>query len=392
MSDSDLSPFSSGPVDDLPGDASDVASPPDTRRNLGILAVLAVGLLAFGGLYVGYARTRVADDLVDRQARALEAVRAFEEENGRIDADPTEVPEVEVELAESVAPKPGEVMFVNRVPGDDYGRLGIRHSDGSRTLLAQDCLRVHIAADHGVCLSETDPVLGTFETTFFEASNPAETIKSYASASPSRARISPDGTFSTVTAFISGGSYADIGIGETTTVVTIDEVDSNVLLRGAGQFEVNAEQSRYQTFDANYWGLTFVDQENFYITGFYDTLPEIMQGTLSTMTIEPTGWIGSCPSISPDGKTLVFKEQRPDGHYDLVAVDVETQEKRLLGETRSVDDQVEWLDNDTILYALHPEDGDLGLQPQFDIWELDLAEGSEPKMFLPSADSPAVAR
>ena len=81
-----------------------------------------------------------------------------------------------------------------------------------------------------------------------------------------------------------------------------------------------------------------------------------------------------------------------DNSFELVAVDLETNTQHKLGETRSVDDQVEWLDNDTILYALHPARGDTAVQHEFDIWMLDIAEGSEPKLFLPNADSPAVAR
>jgi len=39
-----------------------------------------------------------------------------------------------------------------------------------------------------------------------------------------------------------------------------------------------------------------------------------------------------------------------------------------------------------------PEGGDNPVQPEFDIWMLDIAPGSEPELFLPNADSPAVAR
>ena len=119
----------------------------------------------------------------------------------------------------------------------------------------------------------------------------------------------------------------------------------------------------------------------------------LLTGSFDSKTLEPTGYLGSCPSISPDGRHLVFKETLDDGDYALTAVDLTTGEQWTLGETRSVDDQVEWLDNDTILYAIHP-DGDDGtdVQPQFDIWMLDIAPGSEPELFLPAADSPAVLR
>ena len=354
-----------------------------------LLGGMAAALLLFGGLYLAWASGRVNEDLADRNERAQQLVDDFEASRGPADEpNPTSAPIPE--SGPSLAP--GEVMVVHRVPGDDYGRLAIRHLDGTRTLLDRTCMRVHIATDHGVCLAENEGVVASFTTTFFRAENLNADIKSYASALPSRARISPDGTFSAVTAFVSGSSYVDIGA-ETTTIVTIDEIDSNRLLRGANQFTIDSDEARFNNQNPQYWGITFAaDEDEIYVTGFFGDKPEVMHGTLDNMTIEPTGWVGSCPSLSPDGKTLVFKEMTADNSFELVVVNLETNTKHTLGETRSVDDQVEWLDNDTILYALHREGGDTVVQPEFDIWMLDIAEGSEPELFLPNANSPAVAR
>jgi len=393
---------SSNLVDDVePGSRELAASgePPKSaaaqKPRIITFVLVAIALLAIGVAYLAWAGTRVDRDLIERQERALESVRDFESQQPAARAQaapgPTPEPTTVQPAAAGFAPEPGEVLVVNRVPGDDYGRLAIRHADGTRTLLERRCLRVHIANEHGVCLSQDDSVVPAYTTTFFPSVNPGESLKSYASALPSRARISPSGRFSSVTAFATGTSYVDIGE-ETTTFVTIDEIASKSRLRSTAQMDITSTDERYDNFAAQYWGITFVDDDEFYVTGYFGTAPEIMRGSLETMTMEPTGWIGSCPSISPDGKTLVFKEQRQDGGFDLVAVDVATQEKRPLGETRSVDDQVEWLDNDTILYALHPDGGDNAVQPEFDIWMLDIAPGSEPVLFLPNADSPAVAR
>lgn len=383
---------------------------------VGLIILLSVAALG----YLYWASNRVSDDLAEREARAQELIDEFEatqdpvrndlaERDARaqelIDEfeateDPAAAPEaadsaVPAELAAvpvELAPQPGEVLVVNRVPGDDYGRLAIRHVDGSRTLLERSCVRVHLAGERGICLSEQDTVVPSYLTTFFDASNPALEVKSYPSALPSRARISPGGTTSSVTAFVSGTSYADVGSGASTTLVTIDDIDGPLRIRGANQMTVESNNDRYAIFDAQFWGMTFVDEDEFYITGFYGGDPEIMRGRLSDMTLHPTDWIGSCPSVSPDGKTVVYKEDRGNDEFNLVAVDVATGDRWTLGETRSVDDQVEWLDDDTILYSLHPEGGDNPVQPEFDIWMLDIAQDAEPELFLPNADSPAVAR
>ena len=52
-----------------------------------------------------------------------------------------------------------------------------------------------------------------------------------------------------------------------------------------------------------------------------------------------------------------------------------------LAELRSVDDQAEWLDDDTVLYGL---DGD--------VWSVPADGTGEPERFLADADSPAVVR
>lgn len=60
----------------------------------------------------------------------------------------------------------------------------------------------------------------------------------------------------------------DIGT-ETTTLVTIDDIDSNRLLRGASQFAINPDAERFNNFDAHYWGPTFgADEDEVFITGF----------------------------------------------------------------------------------------------------------------------------
>ncbi len=358
----------------------------DNGRKLVMFGGPVLLLVVFGGIYLLWNSGRASDDLADRNERAQTAVDEFEVTQDEQDETPTAVPEIEP----GIAPTPGEVLVVNRTPGDDYGRLAIRHTDGTRTLLERRCLRMHLAADHGVCVSRDEGTDPLFTTTFFASTNPDVEIKSYPSALPSRARISPEGTFSAVTAFVSGGSYEDVGA-EATTIVTIDEIESTRLVRGGNQLEVIADEVKYQDLDAQYWGMSFADEDEFYITGFYGDEAEVMHGTLTDMTVEPTGWVGSCPSLSPDGKTLVFKETTPNG-FQLVAVDLESQTTWKMGEARSVNDQVEWLDNDTILYALHPEGGDTPVEPQYDIWMLDIAEGSEPVLFLANADSPAVAR
>jgi Tol biopolymer transport system component len=59
-----------------------------------------------------------------------------------------------------------------------------------------------------------------------------------------------------------------------------------------------------------------------------------------------------CPSLSPDGKQIVFKS-RIDGEnrWRLRVLDLATQSDHAVAEERSIDDQAEWLDGDTLAYS-----------------------------------------
>ena len=53
-----------------------------------------------------------------------------------------------------------------------------------------------------------------------------------------------------------------------------------------------------------------------------------------------------------------------------------------------MDDQVEWLDDATVLYAL-PHEGELG---RSDVWQVGIEEGARPALLLVNATSPSVVQ
>ena len=157
--------------------------PTTDRRNLIAVIVLALVLVAAGVGYLIFARSRVQGELADREARAQQAVEEFEQANPSATREPrpTAIPNRDAQGSE-VGPKPvpGEVVVINRVPGEDYGRLAIRHVDGTRTLLDRTCMRFHVANDHGVCVSQEDSLVPAFTTTLFRWADTRHVdVKSY---------------------------------------------------------------------------------------------------------------------------------------------------------------------------------------------------------------------
>lgn len=94
----------------------------------------------------------------------------------------------------------------------------------------------------------------------------------------------------------------------------------------------------------------------------------------------------------PDGTRIAFKRvtsgSGPTVHWTPAVYDIATGAVTLLPETRSIDDQIEWLDDGTILYGM-PRDGAVG---DYDVWKLAADGSSEPSVFIEHAWSPSVVR
>ena len=87
-----------------------------------------------------------------------------------------------------------------------------------------------------------------------------------------------------------------------------------------------------------------------------------------------------CPSLSPDETRVAFK-RREGNNWRLHVLDLDTGREYPLAETRSVDDQVEWLDDERILYGLVK-----------DVWVVPADGSGQPQIHIRDALSPAVVR
>jgi Tol biopolymer transport system component len=98
-----------------------------------------------------------------------------------------------------------------------------------------------------------------------------------------------------------------------------------------------------------------------------------------------------CPDLSPDGTRIAFKQRTSAGGADLptwqlAVLDLATLADHPLAETRNVDDQAEWLDNSTVVYAV---DTGVGAPSVYSV----PADGTgTPRLMAADADSPSVAR
>lgn len=285
-----------------------------------------------------------------------------------------------------VDPADTALVFINRVPGDEYGHVGYVNLAGERFITPLPCQRIDWNRNGGICLQLGSIGVSARGLLLDETLRPTGR---FGIATPSRAAISPDGTNVSWTGFVTGHDY--LAPGEFSTTTQLIDVERQASAELQDDFETLLPHGEaLGAIDENYWGTTYIDSQTFYATVGFGEETNIVAGDVRTGELNIVHANASCPEVSPDATTIVAKEQRGQS-FQLVAINTETGARRDLAETRSVDDQVEWIDDNTIVYGLvNPEGGTVG-QPAFDIWVLNVNDGSEPRLLLPFADSPAAA-
>ncbi|GAB3772317.1 hypothetical protein FB382_002915 [Nocardioides ginsengisegetis] len=205
---------------------------------------------------------------------------------------------------------------------------------------------------------------------------------------PSRTRLSPDGSLVATTTFVAGHSYMQTGFSTSTEIRHVDGTSYGDLEK----FHLLIDGHDSQPADRNIWGVTFVDDRTFYATVATGGRTYLVRGDLPSRTLRTLRTNAECPSVSPDGTRIAYKVRAPGSglpHWSIGVLDLVTNHEQVLRrETASVDDQVEWLDDDTLLYGLAREH-EAGVT---DVWRIDARANARPHLLIEQAWSPAVVR
>jgi WD40 repeat protein len=243
------------------------------------------------------------------------------------------------------------------------------------------CDRSYFAGGRGICLARGSGFAAGYEVKVF-GSDLRVRHEVGVEGVPSRARVSPDGRYGSVTLFAAGHSYANAG--EFSTLTVLIDLERGVRVADLEEFDISHDGRQVTAVDMNFWGVTFArDSDRFYATLATGGKTYLIQGSVSRRTARVLHENVECPSLSPDGTRIAYKrrsasEKRP---WRLTVLDLATMRETPLAELRSVDDQAEWLDDGTVLYGL---DGD--------VWRVPADGTGEPQRFQADAGSPAVVR
>jgi hypothetical protein len=294
----------------------------------------------------------------------------------------------ETEAAAPGAPRaalptgPGAVVYQHVVRDEDYAHVAIL-AGGKRTVAPLVCERVYAAAGRGLCLTGEDGLTGPrFEVKEFDSGFRVR-HEITMSGLLSRARISADGRYGAATGFVTGHSYAD-GNQFSTTTWLID-MESGRKLADLEKLRVTRDGVAETAQDRNFWGVTFsaADSDRFYATMRTGDKTYLIEGSVSGRSARTLHENVECPSLSPDGTRVAYKKRVDDGSviWRLHVLDLRTMRDTALAETRMVDDQAEWLDDDTVLYGLEGS-----------IWAVPADGSGAPRKYIDGGLSPAVSR
>jgi WD40-like Beta Propeller Repeat len=265
---------------------------------------------------------------------------------------------------------------------ESYGRMVVAPLTAGRPGAASPvglfCERVAYGGGRGLCL---DLLGAKMRVSVLDARfDVADTVD--LAGVPSRARVSPDGRWGGVTAFVLGHTYAAPGAFSTETTI-IDLRSGKVAARMEQDITLTHDGAVLDDRSRNFWGLTFAaDGDTFYATVAVAPHTWLIEGSIARRTARTIHANVECPSLSPDGTRIAYKKavaQNPS-RWRFHVLDLATGRSTPLPEPRSIDDQLAWLDDERLLYG----DGEA-------TWVVDADGQSPPERWLPAADSVVVA-
>jgi hypothetical protein len=283
---------------------------------------------------------------------------------------------VEAVPAAKLTLAPGQLLYRNVSTGR-IAAVPVNSPGAEPKLSGLKCDRFAVAQQTAVCLAVRPGTLPALTDVFvldeYLHVRHTETLP----GTPSRARVSPDGMLVYWTLFVTGDSYAATGF---STRAGIYEVRTGALVKTVEELAVVVDGSHYTASDVNYWGITFAADGN----RFYATLGS--QGKTYLIEADYANYSGKalrenveCPSLSPDGTRIAFKKKISNGVWRLSVLDLATSKETPLAETRSVDDQALWQDDQTVLYGLDNA-----------VWAVPADGSGAPRKLAQDAASPAV--
>jgi len=284
-----------------------------------------------------------------------------------------------------------QIFFRYNGADSHFGQLAFapyERLDQPRFIENLSCEAAYVARGRGICLAANRGLFTTYAAKLFDAKTFKIIAEFPLNGVPSRCRMSSDGKLAALTVFISGHGYESVSFSTQTLLI---EVDSGRIIADLEKYSVSRDGQNFSNKDFNFWGVTFTpDARHFYATLSTNQQHFLVKGDIANASAAVVHENVECPSLSPNAARIAYKKRFIAGgrvFWQLHILDLATGRETALSEKRSVDDQLEWLDNGHVLYSL-PESVS---SASTNIWLAAIDGASAPRLFLKKAYSPSMA-
>jgi hypothetical protein len=191
--------------------------------------------------------------------------------------------------------------------------------------------------------------------------------------------------------FVTGQEHG-YSSGSFSTRTTILDLTTGAVIGDLEQFAATRGGQPFKAADFNFWGVTFADDSNSFFASLKTAKQTfLMRGDVRGRTLMVMHDNVECPALSPDNRRVAYKKRVGSGlaPWRFYVLELETMiERPIAAETRSIDDQLEWLDDTHVLYGVHRS----SQSAMMDVWVAPIGTGETARQFLADAESPVVVR
>jgi hypothetical protein len=279
------------------------------------------------------------------------------------------------------------VMFRTLAPPRAHGRIAMAAlaSSDVRHLTPLRCARVAYAGGRGLCLVEeaegvvVDHAAEVFDRSFRRVGRVA------LAGVPTRVRVSPDGQIGAITTYAEEESPAGERLAIESVLV---DLNAGEVLADLRDFRLDVADKPALVGPLDFASVSFDrDRDRFFATLSTLAARWVIVGSIRDRRLQLLTPDFATEALSPDGSRLIVKQRLGDrGFWQLGVMDLSTLIVHTVNQNgRSVDDQVEWLDNDHLVYHDANDQGT-------GVWVVAADGLSEPRLLIPDAFSPVIVR